>query len=799
MSSPAGLDCDATNVGIGKLVQESLRALYSVELRRATPRGGTGMTFSAFAALGYGQRLIPIIPPKAAISEGSGLFKRIAAGDDARGKAPGVKWPSGKWSSFDWTGHVSSPSDLPRWSAMGAGVGIRCGEDESGGWIVAIDADTIKEDLAALIQTEVRRWAGDAPVRIGRAPKALYVVRVSAPYRYARIEFGKANGHPRERVEILSTGKQFVAEGVHPVTGQPYQWPGGTPDLSSLPIVSPEQLDALMRTLKEVLPEAGPISREGLGGSAVEVDQETLRGDPRIVKQAVAALRNSADLFPTRESYLTVGYAIKAALPDDPELGLQLYQQWCEPWRGVDGEINEPDVVAGDWRRMKPPFRRGAAWLYDKARETTGGAFNATVLIHHEELPEASASTESLFPSDAPPLPLIHATPFDFVAAAAVGPRKSLYAGHYIRQFLSTTIAPSKVGKSSLIICEALAMASGKPLLGVTPAGPLRVWMWNGEDPVEELQRRIVACMQLYGLEAGDIGDRLFVDSGRKMPIVLATQQKSGAVIAEPVERALISTILENHIDIFQVDPFISSHRVSENDNNAIDVVAKRWGFCADVTRCAIEIPHHSRKLNGAEVSVEDGRGASALLAAVRSSRALARMTQDEARGLGLQDVARRLFRFTEVSSNLSIPAPESQQWLELASVNLNNGIGDDEMDKIMKGDSVGAVRVFDTKGATEEAIATVIGDTNREEAVLSAIRAQEWRLSDKAENWVGVPVAQTLGIDRSTKEGRAQVRALVSEWIRQGKLVEENRLNKARQLKTYVVVGEKLTGWDAF
>lgn len=760
------------------------------------------MTFATFDALGYGPRLIPIIPPKAVISERSKLYKRIQAGDDARGKAPGLRWPDGRWSSFsDWSNHITSPTDFPRWQAMGAGVGIRCGEDESGGWIVAIDADTIKEDLAAIIEKEVRRWAGEAPMRVGRAPKALYVVRVSAPYRYARVDFGKANGHPRERVEILSAGKQFVAEGVHPGTGQPYRWPKGAPDLSSLPILSPEQLDALMRSLKEILPEAGPVLREGLGGAVVEIDQETLRGNPDLVKLAVAALPNDSTLFPTRESYLAVGYAIKAALPDDPQLGLHLYQQWCEPWRGASGEINEPDVVESDWSRMKPPLRRGASWLYDKARALTGGRFNAAVITHHEELPEISA-TESLFPSDAPPLPLIHATPFDFVAAAAVAPRESLYAGHYIRQFLSTTIAPSKVGKSSLIICEALAMASGKPLLGVTPSGPLRVWMWNGEDPVEELQRRIVACMQLYGLSAEDIGDRLFVDSGRKMPIVLATQQKSGAVIAEPVERALIETIRENRIDVFQVDPFISSHRVSENDNNAIDVVAKRWGFCADVTRCAIEIPHHSRKLNGAEVSVEDGRGASALLAAVRSSRALARMTADEARSLGLQDVARRLFRFTEVSSNLSIPAPESQQWLELASVNLNNGLGEDEMDKIMKGDSIGVVRVFNMPSAREEALQKAVesdSGASREEAALEAVRAYEWRDSIKAADWVGVPIGQALGIDRTTREGAKQIERIVKEWLRAGKLVEVNRRNKARQVKTYVEAPLKTSDFSVF
>ena len=164
-------------------------------------------------------------------------------------------------------------------------------------------------------------------------------------------------------------------------------------------------------------------------------------------------------------------------------------------------------------------------------------------------------------------------------------------------------------------------MASGKPLLGAAPSGPLRVWLWNGEDPIEELQRRVAACMMHYGLTREDVGDRLFVDTGRHMPIVLATAARDGARIAEPVVRDVIRTIEENRIDVFQVDPFVSSHRVSENDNNAIDMVAKRWAYVADVTRCAVELVHHVRKLNGAEVTVEDGRGAIALIAASRSAR----------------------------------------------------------------------------------------------------------------------------------------------------------------------------------
>ena len=54
-------------------------------------------------------------------------------------------------------------------------------------------------------------------------------------------------------------------------------------------------------------------------------------------------------------------------------------------------------------------------------------------------------------------------------------------------------------------------MASGKNLLGVDPAPGLKVWYWNGEDPHDELQRRVQAILKHYNVTAADIEGRLFV------------------------------------------------------------------------------------------------------------------------------------------------------------------------------------------------------------------------------------------------------------------------------------------------
>jgi RecA-family ATPase len=74
---------------------------------------------------------------------------------------------------------------------------------------------------------------------------------------------------------------------------------------------------------------------------------------------------------------------------------------------------------------------------------------------------------------------------------------------------LTCTIAPGGLGKTSLVIGEALAMTSQRPLLGLTPTERARVWLWNGEDPADELQRRIVAAMIHHGLTPEDVAGHL--------------------------------------------------------------------------------------------------------------------------------------------------------------------------------------------------------------------------------------------------------------------------------------------------
>ena len=79
--------------------------------------------------------------------------------------------------------------------------------------------------------------------------------------------------------------------------------------------------------------------------------------------------------------------------------------------------------------------------------------------------------------------PRIGATPFWWIDPKKIPQRQWLYRPHYIRKFKSATVSTGGVGKSSLVIAEALAMISGKPLLGVQPQQKLRVWYWERRRP----------------------------------------------------------------------------------------------------------------------------------------------------------------------------------------------------------------------------------------------------------------------------------------------------------------------------
>lgn len=413
--------------------------------------------------------------------------------------------------------------------------------------------------------------------------------------------------------------------------------------------------------------------------------------------------------------------------------------------------------------------------------EASAGPRDDRWQARYDDIPRAVDTGVEKFGNTGKAAPPIIATPYACVDPSKIPQRQWLYKPHYIRKFLSATFSTGGVGKSSLIIAEVLAMVSDKQLLEVWPSQMLRAWYWNGEDPMEELDRRFAAAAKHYALKSEDIGDRLFVDSGRTMPIIIAEDTRTGTQIAQPVIQQVVTTLIEKQIDALIIDPFVSCHRVAENDNTAIERVAKSWAHIAEAANCSIMLVHHVRKTGGESVTVEDGRGASALLAAARTARTLNSMTMREGADAEIVESERRLhFRADIGKANLTRPA-EQADWFKLVSVDLqNNEVG-------FGGDEVGVVTPWAYPQVDE--VKLTVFDLAK---VKDAIKAGgPWRADAQAKNepWVGIPVAQALGRDLLRKTDKRAVAKLVKDWLATGVLKLIYGKDTGRKDRSYVEV----------
>jgi hypothetical protein len=364
------------------------------------------------------------------------------------------------------------------------------------------------------------------------------------------------------------------------------------------------------------------------------------------------------------------------------------------------------------------------------------------------------------------------------IDASAMAPRSWLYGTSLIRSYLSATFGAPGGGKSSKRLVEAIALATGRDLLGVTPVQRCRVWYWNGEDPQQETERRVVAICLHYGIPQEELVGWLFTDSGRDTPIVLAEQSKGGTRIYEPIVEGLIAAINERKIDVLIVDPFVSCHRVTENDNGAIDVVAKKFSDVANRTNASVDVVHHIRKTNGKEATVEDGRGASSLIGAARSIEVLNKMTKEEAGKLGV-DEHWRYFCVDDGKGNMA--PPQEREWFRFVSVRLGNST-----ELYPEGDIVGVVATWEPPKLLDDVTAADF------EAASRAIKAGMWRESSQSNAWVGIPIAKALKLNLTDKFGTAKVKELIKVWIKSGALIVVEHKDEKSMPRKFVMVADE-------
>lgn len=357
-----------------------------------------------------------------------------------------------------------------------------------------------------------------------------------------------------------------------------------------------------------------------------------------------------------------------------------------------------------------------------------------------------------------------------------VKPRRWLYGRSLLRGMVSVLGGTGGVGKSSYVIGVGMSVATGQPLLGDDEAHRVHrkgnVCYYNLEDPIDELQRRIMAEVRKRGLDMRQLWDSFLIGSGRDKPITVATTDKHGSVMRLPVVGAMVDFLKEQDIALLVVDPYANSHEVSENDNAAQKIVVDQWRQVADKADCGVWLVHHFRK-GGVAGDAESFRGGIALQNGARVMETATTMTADEAKSLSVPKEDRRKYVKIENAKVNLTAAPDECEWYKFEGVPLDNGT-----EEYPDGDVVGVLARWHPApplfGTSLDAAMAALDEIEQ------GADGEYYQFAKQAHLWVGDVLMRHLKLDEP------QAKSLSKEWQEAGVLATGEYVSaKRRSSKT--------------
>ena len=600
-----------------------------------------------------------------------------------------------------WTDRPDNANDYSKFPNNSIGVLTGGGHN-----LIAVDVDILNPFTSNAVQDLIESELGFAPRRIGKQPKFLMVFRTDEQMRKIKTPVYDIHGDDTA-VEILAEGQQFVASGIHEDTKKKYYWPDDSiMDIpaNELTLVTVKQVEEFLALANELLSKHGTVKsrttfEDGGGGKAPTLNLKEQDAPLDDISVALAHIPNDGCHY---DDWIIMAHAVKGAVGAD---GWDIFDRWSQ--RSDKYDHNETKRA---WNSIGKVDTIGAGSIFHIAAQ-----YDFDSSEHRGSLPSVSV-TEEIEQQEKTPT---FARPVKGFDPRSINPRKWIVEGRYIRQRVTITIAPPGVGKSTLTIQEALAVAAGQDFGGRGTCDKGRVWIYNNEDDYEELMRRVVAAASFMGIPWSVVEDKVYINSGEQRPLCVATEDpKTGEVITLPDVQACIDECQRENIILFFVDPFLETHGVSENSNEAMNKVAREYRRIAQEADCAVSLVHHSRKTQAGDSTSHIGnadtsRGAGSVVGVTRVAHTLYPMTKKDADKYGIeQDQKHRYIRLDDAKANLSL-ATNTATWFEKHGQFVPFGtLG-------LTGDEVGVLKHVELSEPDED-------DAKREEA--STLLRRCWR-----------------------------------------------------------------------
>ena len=334
-------------------------------------------------------------------------------------------------------------------------------------------------------------------------------------------------------IELLANGQQVVVDGIHPDTGKPYAWHGGSPaetKRKDLPSISESDACALVEAAVDLLVRDFNYTRAS----------ERPKGDKA----------NGHD---------------HAGGPDDWQWlidNIRAGRQLHDSLRDLAAKLRASGMGAGAAVNFLRGLMEGSSAPHDERWQE-----------RYRDIPRlVESAEEKIEQPEKPSLPFIDMSRWDEEPVPEI---KWTVPNRIPRRQCCLFSGEGAAGKSTVDLHRSAAHVLGCDWLGVTPERGPAIFI-DAEDPVEVIHVRLAAICDYYGVKFADlIKGGLHILSLVGEDAVLATASRSGKIMPTPLYQRMIQAVGDikpisitvassanvysgNEIDRSQVQQFIS-------------------------------------------------------------------------------------------------------------------------------------------------------------------------------------------------------------------------------------------------
>jgi RecA-family ATPase len=308
-----------------------------------------------------------------------------------------------------------------------------------------------------------------------------------------------------------------------------------------------------------------------------------------------------------------------------PDIG---YDNWLKVLYGLSRlhQLDKAKNIARNWstRSVKPGHTLEAfntKWS-SVCKESSSTSYETTFYLadQHDRTwrDSLNLSIQKPFPISDPLAQKIRPFSMEELLAAQLYPR--VLIKNYLYADLRNLIAAGGIGKTTMLIIEAICAALGRPIWGFEVPKPFRTVFVTKEDPREIFAGRLreaMAEMRLGESEKTQVLSMVYVVDLRGDSRKLAHVGPGGTITPDEKHlNALIEHILPIKPDRIIFDPLVSftvgeSH-VNEAEQGVVE--AARY-IMRKIPNIAVDVVHHTGKANARNMAVDQyaGRNGSAL------------------------------------------------------------------------------------------------------------------------------------------------------------------------------------------